>query len=332
MPLPRPAASLIDDRGVRHPLGDTFVIGRSREVDLTINSSRVSRLHAVLTRLLSGRYEAQDLQTTNGVRLNGEPLTYRVLRHGDVLEIDANRFVFEMEPLAPPTPDEEVLRLLSAPDVDAALQVWIDALVEQGDAFGASLRTGKTPTLPAVLEQAVQSGGLTLTWQHGLIRAAQLRSKVGHDVLFALLSLDHARFLERLTLPELTARYELHDAPLTALRTLTIGPFFTDEDAKAARKAVEGLRFACAPRLAPIVVEAYDEAWLEFPDDSSRRLRRGRVENVGGVAVRWGPGWLVDGLPSVKPFRHNGRKVLTAVLVPGDEVTSASTRFVFRAK
>jgi FHA domain len=331
--LPRPAASLVDDCGVRFPLGDRFVMGRSREADIVINSSRVTRHHVVLTRLLSGAVEAEDLDTTNGTRLNGEPLTHQVLQHGDALEIDANRFVFECEAVVAPSPDLEVLQVLDAGP--AALEVWLDALVERGDPLAPVLTGERLQKLPAVLEDAVQSGELTLEWQRGLIRGAHFRVSTTRGAwaqLYALLDDERSRFLERLTVPALTQRFGLHGAPLTALRTLRVGPLYEEGDASSARKIIEALKFVCAPRLQPIEVMSFNEAWLAFPDDSSRRLRRGRTENVGGCQVRWGPGWLVHGITAGKPFRHNGRKVLSAQLAPGDEVVSGTARFTFHAR
>lgn len=330
MRLPRPSAWLDDDRGQRHALRDVFVLGRSRDADLSVARGTIARRHVVLTRLLSGGFEAEDQQTTNGTRLNGQPLTWSRLTPGDVLELDATTFVFGGEPLPPPRVDEEALRVVSARDVGAALQVWLDAQVELGDPHGLA-----GERLPAALEEAVRTGALIVERQRGLVRAATLRTgsmAATRELLFSLLDAECARFLEVLTVPGLDERLGLHDAALTALRALRVGPFFTEEDAAPARRACAELRFACAPRLETREVQAWAEAWLRFPDDSSRKLRRGRVENLGGIVVRWGPGWRVEWGAAHQAFRHNGRKVASALLAPGDEVSSGSTRFVFEAR
>ncbi|MFZ5438802.1 MAG: FHA domain-containing protein, partial [Myxococcota bacterium] len=204
MRLPRPAAWLIDDRGVRHELRDRFVLGRSRDVDLPIARGTIARRHLVLQRLPSGAFEAEDLQTTNGTRLNGAPLRVALLRSGDQLELDASIFVFEAEPVPSPAVDREVDRLLSVADVEAALLVWLDAQVEQGDPSGLA-----GERLPPLLEDAVRGGTLEVERLRGLVRAATLRTASLHatrELLSALLDADCTRFLEVLTVPELDAR------------------------------------------------------------------------------------------------------------------------------
>ncbi|MFT3706223.1 MAG: FHA domain-containing protein [Archangium sp.] len=307
-----------------------FRIGRSRDVDLPIASGAVARHHVALTRLLSGAYEAEDLATTNGTRLNGEPLQFAVLKSGDALELDARRFVFEQDALPPPRVDEEVLRVARAGE--SALEVWLDAQVE-ADAPGAAALSGAKPAeLHAELTEAQRYGSLILEWKRGLIRAAQLRGSSMHTVrslMMRLLSSPHAKFLERLQVPMFSVRFGLSDASLSALRRITVGPHFTDEDVAATRAAISGVHFFAAPLLEPIELQVFSEAWLHFADDSMRVLRRGRPEHIQGCEVRWGPGWTIS---ATKAFRVNGRKVFSSLLQPGDEVSIGDQRFTFRAR
>jgi hypothetical protein len=323
-------AALVDGSGKRFELGEVFRLGRLRHSDYVLESGRVARLHASLTRLLSGRYEAEDMQSTNGTRLNGVALTWAVLAHRDVLEIDGREFTFEQPEVPEARVDEALLAV--ARGGESALEVWLDAQVEQGAKHAAALSGAAPPDLSPEVQDAVKQASLFLEWKRGLIRGAQVRGSSMHTVralLTQLLASPAALFLERLQLPMFSERLGLHDVPLTALRRLTIGPHFIDEDVAATRAALNGMRFPFAPLLEPIVVQSFGEAWLQFADDSTRALRRGRVEHVSGCEVRWGPGWVIG---ADRPFRVNGRKVSWARLAPGDELSVADQRFVFRAK
>jgi pSer/pThr/pTyr-binding forkhead associated (FHA) protein len=62
-----------------------FVIGRHAECDLKINSPRVSVFHCSLI-AAEGVVLVKDMDSTNGTRVNGEPVTEpRELRHADVI-------------------------------------------------------------------------------------------------------------------------------------------------------------------------------------------------------------------------------------------------------
>jgi len=63
-----------------------FTIGRNENVDLQINSSRVSREHALIVRE-GGRYRIEDLGSTNGTFLNGRRVEKAALEDGDLLLI-----------------------------------------------------------------------------------------------------------------------------------------------------------------------------------------------------------------------------------------------------
>jgi EAL domain-containing protein (putative c-di-GMP-specific phosphodiesterase class I) len=70
-----------------------FTIGRNENVDLQINSSRVSREHALIVRE-GGRYRIEDLGSTNGTFVNGRRVEKATLEDGDLVLIADAEFTF----------------------------------------------------------------------------------------------------------------------------------------------------------------------------------------------------------------------------------------------
>jgi hypothetical protein len=73
------------------------VLGRSRECDIVIGSTDVSRRHAQIAPTESG-WAIEDLGSTNGVRVNGRSVTGpQTLHAGDVIELGTVSARFEVE-------------------------------------------------------------------------------------------------------------------------------------------------------------------------------------------------------------------------------------------
>jgi ABC transport system ATP-binding/permease protein len=70
-----------------------MVIGRTEDNDICINHRSISRHHAKIVRE-SGRYAIVDLQSSNGVRVNGEEYGKVELRRGDVVDLGHVRLRF----------------------------------------------------------------------------------------------------------------------------------------------------------------------------------------------------------------------------------------------
>ena len=89
------------DRSITHALGRRTRIGRATGCELHIDSSSVSRHHALI---LAGTREAiiEDLNSTNGVIVNGRKVTRQVLSDGDILTIGEIQFRYVAKPLQPP--------------------------------------------------------------------------------------------------------------------------------------------------------------------------------------------------------------------------------------
>ncbi|MDI6900597.1 MAG: DUF3662 and FHA domain-containing protein [Anaerosomatales bacterium] len=73
--------------------GDQVVVGRLAECQICLQDANTSRRHAAFIRLEDG-WAIEDLDSTNGTRLNGKPVTRARLRDGDVVEIGVTRLVF----------------------------------------------------------------------------------------------------------------------------------------------------------------------------------------------------------------------------------------------
>jgi pSer/pThr/pTyr-binding forkhead associated (FHA) protein len=95
------------DRGTVVELSDPpskLRIGRGDEADLVLSDPDVSRLHLELARDLDGTL-ARDLDSKNGLEVNGKRLRERRLRHGDAIGLGNTRLVYQ-------DPAEEALRAL----------------------------------------------------------------------------------------------------------------------------------------------------------------------------------------------------------------------------
>jgi pSer/pThr/pTyr-binding forkhead associated (FHA) protein len=72
-----------------------MIIGRTDENDIVINHRSISRNHAKITRdPETGRYTISDLQSSNGVRVNGQDYGKVELRKGDSVDLGQVRFRF----------------------------------------------------------------------------------------------------------------------------------------------------------------------------------------------------------------------------------------------
>jgi pSer/pThr/pTyr-binding forkhead associated (FHA) protein len=72
---------------------DEIVVGRASDAQLSISSGAVSRRHAALLRS-EDRYTCVDLGSSNGIYVNGEQVTSKELRDGDMLQIGDTLFLY----------------------------------------------------------------------------------------------------------------------------------------------------------------------------------------------------------------------------------------------
>ena len=84
---------------------EEVVVGRAIEAEISVNSTDLSRRHMMLKRTGPGQYTVLDLESRNGVYLNGVRVHSAVLHDGDNLQLGTVMFVFhEGRGAAPPTP------------------------------------------------------------------------------------------------------------------------------------------------------------------------------------------------------------------------------------
>src|SRR5262245_44780140 len=70
------------------------VVGRAADAGLVLQDGRASRRHARITRR-SGVFVIRDLQSNNGLYVDGQRVSEKVLANGDVIQIGHSRLVFD---------------------------------------------------------------------------------------------------------------------------------------------------------------------------------------------------------------------------------------------
>ncbi|MCG3174766.1 MAG: hypothetical protein GMKNLPBB_03046 [Myxococcota bacterium] len=80
--------------------GEQMTIGRTEPAEVIISDDGVSRRHALIQRLQSGKFQITDMNSTNGTYVNGALVETAVLKNGDKLQIGDNvmlKFSFQDE-------------------------------------------------------------------------------------------------------------------------------------------------------------------------------------------------------------------------------------------
>lgn len=96
---PAPSRAILAAEGKRFAIGPSgATIGRSRECDVVLEDSNVSRRHARIALGTDGQWTVEDLGSTNGVQINGTRATgATALRAGDRLDVGTVSARFEVE-------------------------------------------------------------------------------------------------------------------------------------------------------------------------------------------------------------------------------------------
>ena len=121
-------------------------IGRKAHNDIQIDNMAVSGEHAAIVTILDDAF-LEDLDSTNGTLVNGQPVKKHVLRHNDVIDIGKYRLKYMVDDVAafsrfpddkeavsappvapPPAPLPRVsVRLLTGPQAGKALELVKEA-------------------------------------------------------------------------------------------------------------------------------------------------------------------------------------------------------------
>jgi pSer/pThr/pTyr-binding forkhead associated (FHA) protein len=75
----------------------SLTLGRTPEADVCIPETRISRIHAEI-RLWDSEYVIKDLNSRNGVYVNGTRVLVAVLKVGDVIRIGTQEFTLSKPP------------------------------------------------------------------------------------------------------------------------------------------------------------------------------------------------------------------------------------------
>jgi ABC transport system ATP-binding/permease protein len=83
-----------DEPGViyRMPPGSVKTVGRATRADFILDEHLVSRVHCRFTASKSDQLVLEDLDSTNGVLVNGQKISRQVLKAGDVVTIGRVEF------------------------------------------------------------------------------------------------------------------------------------------------------------------------------------------------------------------------------------------------
>lgn len=73
---------------------DEVVVGRAIDADIPVNATDLSRRHMALRRNPQGQYSVMDLESRNGVYLNGVKVHAALLHEGDNLQLGTVVFIF----------------------------------------------------------------------------------------------------------------------------------------------------------------------------------------------------------------------------------------------
>ena len=83
--------------GSRFALGERATLGRGEECDVLLADPNASRLHAVIEKNRLA-YTLRDCDSANGVFVNGQRVTERLLRRNDLIVIGQTHLLFDAEP------------------------------------------------------------------------------------------------------------------------------------------------------------------------------------------------------------------------------------------
>ena len=203
------------------PVGETVVLGRSRECGLRLPDADTSRKHAKIV-CEADAFVIHDLGSTNGTFVNGEQVATQTLRPGDRIEIGANQITFC-----------EVGAVLDAAEDDEA-QTQLFARPVRDEVFRGDLAEIPPFAVLQTLELGRKSGVVhfdsdatpgKLWLRRGEPVHAETKDQVGFDAAVALVNANLGRFVfePKLEIPDTTIEASVTQLLLEASRLLDEG-------------------------------------------------------------------------------------------------------------
>lgn len=164
---------------------DVTTIGRGRGVDVRLSDLSVSRLHAEIVRRGPYYYLADLGLSRNGTRVNGRPVTRRVLDDGDVLSFGSARCRVEGIPREEIAAEVE-LRRSAAPELtrrelDVLTSLCRPALSE--DAFVTPATAREIAGDLVVTEAAVKQHLLRLYQKFRIPEGPNRRTRLANEII-----------------------------------------------------------------------------------------------------------------------------------------------------
>ena len=95
---------------------ERVTIGRQAGNDIVLADKAVSSRHAVVVTILDDSF-LEDLGSTNGTQVNGQPITRHALAHGDLISMGRNSLRFLGNPDAEPADDRTMILRPNRPGV-----------------------------------------------------------------------------------------------------------------------------------------------------------------------------------------------------------------------
>ncbi|MGE4070279.1 MAG: FHA domain-containing protein [Lysobacterales bacterium] len=117
------------------PLRSKTVIGRGSDCDLVLNEPEMSRRHAIIENTPEGLF-LRDLASANGTFVNGTSVRDTVLKPGDQLAFDQNRFLIEAPGYLLQMPGDEPINVGQITQVQRPLVIPPAASVKVGEEDG----------------------------------------------------------------------------------------------------------------------------------------------------------------------------------------------------
>lgn len=127
---------------------ERLTIGRKPQNDIQIDNLAISGEHAVVVTILADSF-LEDMNSTNGTLVNGQPIKKHFLRNGDVIELGKYKLKYMADQQPAGEVDPAIGPRTSTPKVASELQLTTDEAVPRA----ATISNTRPPALPAAAIQ-----------------------------------------------------------------------------------------------------------------------------------------------------------------------------------